>query len=720
MDFNPFVYGKNQQGSIVGMEVFDRHTDLYVRNGQVINVVKIPDFYWLLASSPFGNQNQRLAGNLTYKWVSKFKNEREFRTACGIAKNSPINTHVVYNPKEMSMLRNGTTFYKGMTPRDVSVLSFDIETTGFDPNATKLLLISATYRLLDKIERRLFSYEEFRDERTMVGTFCAWVRDCDPDILLGHNILGFDLPYLKQKCGGNLDLGRGESSLAIFSKYTSSFRKDGSQSYDYNNVIVPGREVIDTFHLAIKYDLARNYESYSLKSIIRQEGLERADRQHYDASTIAERYMIPEEWEKIKTYSLHDADDPLALFDLMIPSFFYFCQSIPKTLQQVVSGASGSQVDSFMKRSYLQMGHSLPEASPPVAYEGAISYGNAGIYNHVNKVDVASLYPSIILQYEIYNRSKDPRAHFLKMVQIFTEERLKNKRLAKETGERRYKDLEQSQKIIINSAYGFMGAPGLLFNSPVHAAEVTRHGREILQAGIDWVNSRGYRIVNVDTDSFSYTTGTQADDFDVHIEEINSLFPEKIRWENDGQYPKMIVVKAKNYIMYDGKKIKIKGSGLKATMKERALTTLVKEVIEALVFDRESTLIDIYEDYVKLTAGGPSFVIGYWTSKKTITKSVLEPKRTNESRVLDAIRSAGVRVSEGDKIRVFFKTKTELALEETFDGTFDRPTLLNKIFQTMKIFSTIIDIKQFPNFKLKKNQRRLNELDRTEARSDAA
>ena len=42
----------------------------------------------------------------------------------------------------------------------------------------------------------------------------------------------------------------------------------------------------------------------------------------------------------------------------------------------------------------------------------------------------------------------------------------------------------QSQKIVINSAYGLLGAQGLNFNSPDNAALVTKGGREILQNGI--------------------------------------------------------------------------------------------------------------------------------------------------------------------------------------------------------------------------------------------
>jgi DNA polymerase I len=145
-----------------------------------------------------------------------------------------------------------------------------------------------------------------------------------------------------------------------------------------------------------------------------------------------------------------------------------------------------------MIRAYLQAGHSIAKGCPSVEYEGAISFAVPGIHKNVLRFDVASLYPSVIRQYKVYPKDKDPGGLFIKMVDYFTEERLKNKKLGKETGDRYFKDLEQSQKIAINSMYGFLGAPKLNYNHPEGAAEVTRHGRRILQAAIKYISGKEY------------------------------------------------------------------------------------------------------------------------------------------------------------------------------------------------------------------------------------
>jgi DNA polymerase elongation subunit (family B) len=582
-------------------------------------------------------------------------------------------------------------------------------------------MISNTFRHSDgHVTRRLFSIEEYNSEKEMIYAWCSFLRTCDPDVLINHNILGFDLPFLQRRAG-SLPIGRG-SEVAVFAKNPSRCRKDQSQSYDYHDVLVRGREIVDTFHLAIKYDVAANYKTYRLKDIVKQEGLERQDREHFnftDKSTkkIYEEFLAGnnEQWERFKIYAEHDADDSLALFDLMIPPYFYFCQSVPKTLQQVVSSgrSTGNQINAFLIRSYLAEKHSIPKGSDVEHFQGADSSGTPGIHKYVGKVDVASLYPSIILEYKIYDKIKDPKGNFLKMVEFFTEERLRNKKLARDTNDRKFKDLEQAQKIIINSAYGFMGAPGLNFNSPANAALVTRHGRDILAKGIKWAEDKGWTIVNSDTDSFSFTTGGRFDSgmFRMWIDELNSLFPAKIRWEDDGTYTTFVVLKIKNYIMQDEKtgKLKIKGSCLKATNKERALQNFINETINLLITDNKSAVVTLYNNMALSCFGVNEKNISEWVTKKAVTKNVMTKDRANERKVREAYEREGLSVQEGDKIFTYFKKDGSLGIMEKFDGDYDPKRLLAKLHATAKVFENIIPLTEFKKFQNKKEYIQIEE-----------
>ena len=121
-----------------------------------------------------------------------------------------------------------------------------------------------------------------------VGSYQSYAQEIDPSVMTGHNIFGFDLPYLSY-CfiernphhKNDIYLGKDGSSIK-YSPKPKKFRKDGSQSYDYHEAKIFGRQIIDTFFLAIKFDFGRKYPSYGLKPIIEAEGLEKKGRIIWD------------------------------------------------------------------------------------------------------------------------------------------------------------------------------------------------------------------------------------------------------------------------------------------------------------------------------------------------------------------------------------------------------------------------------------------------------
>lgn len=488
------IYGKKRIERIVSIEADMNQLVLFKEIDGKIDVEFLDNTYWFITNKAVSRKQHKLNGSQYYQFIAEFPTFEEREDARLIVKRNNIHYYQIYQPKEASMVKQGLTSFLGMTPKDVSALFFDIETTGLVKNdQSKIILISNTYRdSLGNITKRLFSYDEFNSEGQMIDSWCEWVREMNPSLMVGHNIFGFDLPYLQycaEKNNTTLKLGRDGSDIK-FNSYEQSFRKDGSQDINYYNALIYGREIIDTMFLAIKYDIGRKYESYSLKSIIHAEGLEKEGRQFYQAGEIRQKYQIPSEFIKIKQYAIDDADDTLQLFDLMIPAYFYFAQSVSKPFQSVINSATGSQINNMMVRSYLQRNHSIPLPTDVIDFQGGISLGIPGIYKNALKWDLASAYPNTIIQYNLYDERKDPDAHFLQMVQYFTKERIKNKKLAKETNNKYYKDMEQAQKIIINSFFGFCGAPGLQFNSPKIASKITEYCRSYLSKAIEWATSQ--------------------------------------------------------------------------------------------------------------------------------------------------------------------------------------------------------------------------------------
>lgn len=709
MDNSALIFGKDNTQKIVNIEVRDGVVELYTldENNDVV-VEERPNKYWLLCNEKVDSSWVRLKGELHYKWGRQFNTRSDFLKERRFLKNK--DTYSIYDPKESCMVNKGITFYKGLRPKDIPILSFDIETTGLDPKLpnAQVLLISNTFRKNDQVVKKLFAYDEHGGEGPMIQAWVNWVNEMNPSILTGHNIICYDIPYLLYRAELNkveLNLGRDGSKVDIETNFESTFRIDGSRDLSFHRIKIYARDVIDTMFLSYRYDIAtKKYESYGLKSIIKTEGLEKGDRVFYDASQIRFKFKDKTEWEKIKAYCVDDSDDSLALFDLMSPSFFYMTQSIPRSFQALHESATGAQINGMMVRSYLQEAHSIPKSDFSRDFPGAISLGNHGIFKNVKKVDVASLYPSIMIEYAIYDQAKDPKGNFKDLVKTFTELRLEYKKKAKT--DKYYDDLQSSFKILINSCYGFLATSGLNFNSVEKAAFVTEKGREILTKCIDWCSNKGYLLVNADTDSISYCRGDMTafskEEQQADLAEINSMYPDRISWEDDGTYKTVCVFAAKNYVLEDmNGKVKMKGSALKASLKSPALKQFIKDIINEIL-EEGNGFKDIYEAYVKEALDIKD--IRRWCSKKSISDKILDPKRTNEQKVKDIIE--GTEYVEGDKIYTFYLPDGSLCLAENYNGIYDKAKVLDQLFKTTDIFDPVLPVEElFTNYSLGKHFR---------------
>jgi len=479
---NKLVFGRDPTPGIVNVTLKDDKVFLYKETGEI----EVFDYSpWVLSPNKVKSTSERLRGDQYWKYITpttceKFHNlQKKFQRDLWLPRNI----------EECALLDLGMTYYKDMKVEDVSILSFDIETSGLKMDHTsEVYLISNTFRRGGTTTKKLFSIDDYSNQQEMIIDWTDWVRKTDPSIITGHNILSYDLPYLANI--SQLKLGRDGSEIE-FSENVSKFRKDSSQRYDYNNARIAGREIIDTFFLSIKYDIAREFPSYGLKPIIRHLGLEKKDRTFIDAGKIRHYRKDPIMWAKVKAYAEDDSEDALKLFDLMVPAYFYLAQTVPMTLQQIINTATGSQINSFLVRSYLQDGYSIAQADRITQHlEGGISFGVPGLYKNMLKIDLKSAYPSQVLRFKLYDKHKDPNAHFYEMVKYFTLERFELKKQYKETKLQYFKDRESTAKVFINSAYGICSTNYLNYNSPPLAAKITFETREMIDMSLKWASGK--------------------------------------------------------------------------------------------------------------------------------------------------------------------------------------------------------------------------------------
>lgn len=238
-----------------------------------------------------------------------------------------------------------------------------------------------------------------------------------------------------------------------------------------------------------------------------------------------------------------------------------------------------------------------------------------------------------------------------------------------------------------------------------------------------------FSITNADTDSVSFqkkdgTPFSEEEQLGI-LAEINSFLEEGILMEDDGYFEKFVVVKAKNYVMKeDGKdKIKYKGSSFKDAKKEPALKEFMFSVIEDCLIHEIDTPESVYERYVQEALNIQD--ISRWCVKKSITENLLLGNDTAKKKVLTAIE--GKDVSVGDKVFLYNVIDGErqavvkgelkflksgkpkmipndiLRVSDSFDGDYDKKHYLKRLYNTAKILKGVIDMDKIVNYSLAKN-----------------
>src|SRR5207248_5193518 len=131
-----------------------------------------------------------------------------------------------------------------------------------------------------------------------------------------------------------------------------------------------------------------------------------------------------------------------------------------------------------------------------------------GIARNVWHCDVASLYPSVMLQFDCFpvtDRLQIFR-HLLTDLRTFRLETKANMRAAMNdpARQRYFHALQNTFKILINSFYGYLGFAQGHFADFDAAARVTQIGRDLLKKMIDCLNAQGAKVIEVDTDGSNF------------------------------------------------------------------------------------------------------------------------------------------------------------------------------------------------------------------------
>lgn len=508
------------------------------------------------------------------------------------------------DPVTQYLMQTGRTLFKGMLFQDIHRMQLDIETYTGGPHrfsnanrpADRIILIA----LSDNSGWHHLIGEKKLDEREMLDELVRIIQERDPDVIEGHNIYNFDLPYIIKRC----ELHKVPFKISRDGSLPRSFDTRASyadRSYEYTATEIAGRHIIDTMLLVQSYDMMkRNMESYGLKYAARYFGLASEGRTYIPGDKIS--WYWDHEPKTLMKYALDDVHETRLLSEQLSGTTFYLTQMLPFGYGQVARMGSAAKIESLIVREYLRVKHSIPQ--PGVGTQTTGGYTDifvTGIVGPVIHVDVESLYPSIMIQKEIAPAS-DVLGVFKELLRTLTTSRLETKKRMKATADASQKAkldaMQSSLKILINSFYGYLGYTRGLFNDFSQADVVTTTGQSLLRQMIDFIQSQLGTVVEVDTDGIFFVPPpsliTEADEAEF-IKKLSSVLPDGITIAQDGRYRKMFSYKMKNYALldFDGK-VTIKGSSLISRSIERFGRTYIRHCIELLLKNDIDGLHQLY------------------------------------------------------------------------------------------------------------------------------
>ncbi len=441
------------------------------------------------------------------------------------------------------------------------------------------------------------------DERDLLLRFSEAIQRLDPDVIEGHNIFNFDLPYLVERARrwqAPLRLGRDGSPPLLNEQ--QRFRA-GPVSLPYTQVHVHGRHIVDTYQQLQRYDVAGHLSSYALKSAIRALGLEREEREFVAGEEIATLWRNGErDRERLARYALDDVRDVDLLARITVPTEFYQTQILPMTFQRTTVTGTGRKIDDLMVRAYLAAKHALPEAGSSRSYPGGFTeLVRSGVFGPIVKADVESLYPSIMLHDNI-TAAADTLGAFPVLLRELTKRRIDAKQRARQTtGEEHalWDGLQGSFKVLINSFYGYLGFSGGLFNDFDAAERVTLEGQRLIRNVVTELDRQGARPIEVDTDGVYFTPPdgiATADEEEAFVAAVGALaLPEGVRLAHDGRYEKMLSLKLKTYALLDyAGSLTLKGSALRSRRMERCFLRFIEDAARDLMRERRDDVRDRY------------------------------------------------------------------------------------------------------------------------------
>jgi DNA polymerase I len=632
---NTMLFGADPTPRIVAIELGETGTvKVYRREKDGSTIAEVEPFHpFVWADSDvvdLGIEAQKLEGDLKYGWLVTVDSWKELIALRNGLKNAGRDYFAFTDPVQHYLTATGRTLFKDLAFEELKrmqleVLSFsggDQEIADASQPGDHIMSIALSDQTGWEELIVVDPNEAEESERNALKQLTAIIKERDPDVIEGHNLFRFDLPYLvarARKTKTKLDWGRSDGFL----RSRPSRLQIAEKTIDYPKFAVAGRHFVDTFLLAQFYDVGmRTLSGFERVDVARHFGF--CDSEELSALTGKElqRAYLDND-DRFRRRALCAVRETRALSDLLSPSYFIQAQIFPYNYQDVIVRGNATRINALLLREYFRQRHSIPEMPMVRSFEGGYTdIFFTGVARNVWHCDVASLYPSIMLQFDCFPATDRLQIfrHLLTDLRTFRLEAKASMRTAKDPAKQRFfQALQNTFKILINSFYGYLGFAQGNFADFDAAARVTQIGRDLLKKMIEWLKAQGAQVIEVDTDGIYFVPPKvdaassrvgkgKRQDAASTIDELRQglakELPAGIEVEFDEQFEAMFSYKAKNYALltHDGDVI-IKGGALKSRGLEKFQRLFLEEMIKFLMKGKPEEIGDLRERFEKQIRG---------------------------------------------------------------------------------------------------------------------
>ncbi|MYM30713.1 DNA polymerase II [Duganella sp. CY15W] len=356
-----------------------------------------------------------------------------------------------------------------------------------------------------------FDLEYCATPRQLIERLNAWLARHDPDVVIGWNVVQFDLRVLQK----NADKYKVPLAFGREGKGIEWREHPGKQGYLF--APVPGRVVLDGID-ALKA-ASWMFPSYSLQNVAQTmlgEGKDIGD--DYDKMAEIER-RFHEDKPALALYNLKDCELVTRIFDKANLLAFMIERATVTGLQADHLGGSIAAFNHHYLPRMHREGYVAPnvgDVSGGASPGGFVIDSKPGLYDSVVVLDYKSLYPSIIRTFLVDpvglvegENASDP-ADIVQGVNgtVFSREKhclpaittdiWKQRDAAKRA---KNEPLSTALKLLMNSFCGVLGATECRFFNPRLVSSVTLRGHQMLKQTRELVEAQGYDVIYGDTDS---------------------------------------------------------------------------------------------------------------------------------------------------------------------------------------------------------------------------